>query len=414
MRHNPGIPIAVAAGAAAIGITGAVLLDSTAGAVILLLVALAVVAGCVLTLRRRDDYSAVAALVAVPVVTLAVGVPAAVLGTGDDPAPRPARAAPAGDLPITDDDPIPTDLSSLLSAALDRADALVPDGSDSVLSVELGTGGAVSVTVLDRRDGYEVRSSRDASESRWRDADRGLADRRNVFARAELAGLDLTELAPRVREAAAPLLTERSAGRSGVVEIARRSSDDLLVASFLLSGVTVQVGADGQIAPTIAAATLEGMRPVARAAIVEAGLDPARAELGELQYRAVADGSDSVGATTIMNSGGIEMRFSAGQPVDRIVVVPGQFPDIDRSPATAEPGFRFSAVNTSVLLKVRADIMRRAGSPPYDAALVGLAVGQAPFDRELGPVIRMNVGPSSVKTAGMYTLRGRWVADRSF
>lgn len=216
MRHNPGIPIAVAAGAAAIGITGAALLDSTAGAVILLLVALAVVAGCVLTLRRRD--------------------------------------------------------------------------------------------------GYEVRSSRDASESRWRDADRGLADRRNVFAWAELAGLDLTELEPRVREAAAPLLTERS----------------------------------------------------------------------------------------------------AGQPVDRIVVVPGQFPDIDRSPATAEPGFRFSAVNTSVLLKVRADIMRRASSPPYDAALVGLAVGQAPFDRELGPVIRMNVGPSSVKTAGMYTLRGRWVADRSF
>ncbi|GAB08784.1 hypothetical protein GOARA_021_00210 [Gordonia araii NBRC 100433] len=411
----PRVVIAVVVGA--LGLVVAALSSNVVLRLVAIAIAALTVLVCLGSLRRRHRREAIWTLVLVPVLALLVGIPTVVVagainGSAEprvgDPGFTPRTKAAPRAAPTTER--VPANLNAALRDAPDRADRLVPNGSATVLRVNLRDTW-ISVDVFDPRTGEEVSSSR-STGSDWSDSRKRRASDRRTFARSEIAALDLDRARGEVLEVGAKLkLVDESPHASDGITLKRRYQDDKFVAEYSISGSTIEVDDHGRIPETTGAAVLETMLPVARRVMVEAGLDVRAPIIGRFDFRAFDDAASSVSATSVQNSGGIAIRF-AGGPINEIVIVPGQFPIV--RPITRRgdsAGFPLAALTSETLLKVRGDVMARAKAPAYDADLVGLEVGPVPGARHDGVFIRMQVGPVSHRTGGIFTLDGRWIRD---
>ncbi len=411
MNSDPVIRVVIAGVVGAAGIIVAAVSGSPAIRILAVVVAVVVVFACLLSLRKDHRSETLAALAAVPILAIGLGIPAVVFFEAMD-----ATIAPGvGDAGFTPGPRLDSsgnelrNADELMRAAFDHADKIVTNGSATVLRMSIREN-SVSLGVFDPSNGDDVSSN--YSSGKWYDANRRRASDRRTFARAQVAGLNLQKAGTEALAVAKKLKVDMTHEyASDGITIARRHPDEKLLATFSFSGQDIQVDENGHLPDTVGAGSVETVMPVAQRVMVASGLDPGAPIVGRLDFRAFGDGVAPLSASSIQNSGGIAIRFGGG-PISDIVVVPGQFPVVrrfERSYPTS--GFPLTAVTTAALVKVRDDIMARAKSPAYDADLVAFQVGEASGYRVDGVVIRMRVGPVSERPGGTYTLDGKRIGE---
>lgn len=411
MDSDPVIRVVIAGVAGAVGITVASVSGSPVVRILAVSAAVVVVFACLLSLRKDHRSETLAALAAVPILAIGLGIPAAVFAGAMDSTVSPGVGDP-GFTPgprLDSSGNVLRNPDELMRAAFDQADKLVPNGAASVLRMSIREN-SVSLGVFDPSNGDDVSSS--YSSGKWYGANRRRASDRRTFARAQVAGLNLQKAGAEALAVAKKLKVDMThAYASDGITIARRHPDEKLLATFSFSGEDIQVDENGHLPDTVGAGSVETVMPVAQRVMVESGLDPGAPIVGRLDFRAFAEGAAPLSASSIQNSGGIAIRFGGG-PISDIVVVPGQFPVVRRfersSPAS---GFALTSVTSAALVKVRDDIMARAKSPAYDADLVAFQVGDASGYRADGVVIQMRVGPVSERPGGTYTLDGKRIGE---
>ncbi|MFT4087665.1 MAG: hypothetical protein QM658_11035 [Gordonia sp. (in: high G+C Gram-positive bacteria)] len=359
--------------------------------------------------RRNAPSAGLVALFLAPLLLVSVALPVVAVWDATRDGSRPWSA---GDRSHSSDDElseVPADPSAQLSAALDKADQLVPNGSATVLAVSLRDSN-VNVNVFDPRTGQEHTSS--LSSGKWYDAPARRANDRHTFSRAEVSGMDLTKARPEVLAVAKELnFTGRTPHASNGIEVKRRYQDQKLVAAFGVSGDYVQVDQHGEVAPTVSAAKLDTMLALALQLARDNGVNTAAKNVESLDFATPGGGTASIIGAFAPNSGGFAIDF-VNAPVRKIEVVPGQFPLVDTSVyKSSTPAFVLSSISDGVLTEIRDDIIRRKKVPGYDTGTISVSIGSAPFEREHGPMIRMAVGPREPGAGGAYTLDGTLIHD---
>ncbi len=372
-----------------------------AGALLAALAVFVVVAA----IRSSSRGAAHLAMVLVPVLLLTVGLPvaAAVRTTATQWPARPAGAGGAiGRLPADPD--------AQLVEALAEADRLAPGGAEHLLAIDLEDDSS-RVRVYDPRNGDELSSFR--SGDRWHPAAPRRATQRRVFGRSELTQLNLTAATGKVAAVAGELgLTRRGAHPSDGIELHRRE-DDLLVAEFTVADRPIEVDARGAVADTAGVADPGAVLETSARILRGLRLDPAAPIVRNADFRTITEGSWPLSASAIQNSGGISLDLAAG-PYGSVRVVPGCFPLATPRTGREAEGFPLTAVTSATLLAVRDDLLARNDLPAFDGDLVAFALGGAPGDRAQGPVIRMAVGPSTGRAAGVYTFDGEFLRPGSW
>ncbi|MBM7369132.1 hypothetical protein [Gordonia hydrophobica] len=389
----------VAAVVATVGVVVAVIVDHAA--VSALIAAATAVVAIVLIHRIRTEAvaAAVRGALIVTVSILVVGIPAVVL------------LAPSGAESVADGARVEvadsTDLSAALERSLDRAQEIAPNGAESILRITID-GDSESLYVLNQQNGQMVYSHR-SGDSGWYEPRTMSTSQRTVFSRADVRGLNLNATADRVVQTWRTMALDDASGQPEV-EVAPRSGDEKLVATFSGGAFPIEADASGNLADTVDAASIDGFLDVARRVMTDAGLDPKAKMLREVAYKSLDDGASWHGRARP----GFDLSFDGG-PIMSIAVEVGQFPEIRKSTTDREPdGFSLSGLTGATMVSVRDDLARRGSVRHYDRDVIGAAIGVASDDSGPGRVpvtIQMVLGPSSVEVAGVYSTRGRFLRD---
>ncbi|UQE76903.1 hypothetical protein MYK68_10250 [Gordonia sp. PP30] len=404
MKHSSVVPllgVLIAAVAAVGGMVLACVAEAAGWRVVGALIAVVVPVAILTWLRSRYPSAALIALILIPTALFAVGITVVAMMSDSRAGGAGAGPQPGGGAPVTEE--LPADPQGELRAALDRADQLVPNGSRSVLEIRISDL-STSLRVYDPATGDAVYASR--SDGRWYSADRRRATDRRTFSRADIDRLDLNAATPEVAKAAAALKITGSHPADGIT-LSRRS-DDLLVAEYQIDMHAIQVDAAGHVAPTTDAAFLGTAMPLLQKVMRQYRLDPAAPLVREIDFMALAEGSSSVFASAIQNSGGVNVDFTGG-PYESLKIVPGCFPELRPRNSRESAGFRADTVTTAALVKARDDLLARNDLKPFDGDLVAFQAGPAPGDRSGDEVIMMRTGPIGVRAEGVYALNGTFL-----
>lgn len=366
----------------------------------------------VVSVRGRFGRPAGFAVLAIPLTVLLVGVPVVLIGDGTG--ATGTGGTGSGGAVDRADDGIPASPNAALREAFDRADQLVPGGADSVITIRMDDDSSW-LHVFDAKTGEEVMSWHGSSG--WSEPRRTRANNRSTFSRADATDMDLDAALPEVRRVAQELGIDLDDPHpADDLEVTRRREDGALLATFDVSQREIQVGADGQVANTVAFGFLDTVLDATAELLADLRLDPAAPTLRSMDFRAFEKDSRTVQATSIGMYGGVELDFASG-PYTTIVAIPGRFPELRPRTSRESAGlFALSDLRTGMLLTVRDDIAGRFRLPDYDLALVGFRVHQTPGDRIAGifdPPARivMAVGPSSARADAIYTLGGEYLRD---
>lgn len=412
MKSNsaPIVGVLIASAAALTGMILAATADSAGVRIVGALLATLVPIGILSALRGKYPNASLIAMILVPTLLFAVGI-GVVAGIADGPAGSPSSTTagsggPAGGVT----EKLPSDPSARLREALDKADELIPHGSQTLLAIDLDER-STRVSVYDPNTGDEVRTY--GSDGDWYSTDRSRATKRRTFARADLAGLDLNRAAGEVRKTAAAMkLDSAQTHPADGIDLARRD-DDLLVARFTVARRPIEVDMRGEVAQTAGAGFLDTALPTAQAAMRKYRLDPAAPILRQLDFMAIEDGSSSVGASAIQSSGGVLLDFDSG-PYESIKIVPGCFPEPRPRNSREYRGFPLTVVSTATLIKTRDDLLARNGLAAFDGEPIAFRVGTSPGDRSGEVVLRMRLGPVSDRAQGVYTTSGLFLRSGSY
>lgn len=306
----------------------------------------------------------------------------------------------------------PGDLSAALKRLLDRADEVAPNGSASILEIEIDKD-RETLYVLNQTNGMRVYTYR-SGDGVWQEPTSMRTSERTVFTRADLRRLDLNAARGRVVQAwgrvgpVDPSVAE--AAKTPSVKIEPRSVDDRVVARFAGGPFPIEVGTDGVLADTVDAASVDRFLDVATRAMAAAGLDPNAKLLYRIEFRSLDEAASRHGRF----ESGFELDFDGG-PVNSIAVDVGSFPVVRKATTVDEPdGFSLTGLTGATMVSVRDDLARRGKVPDYDRAAIGAKIGVALDDDRAGRVpvtIQMVVGPSSAEVAGVYSTRGRFLRD---
>lgn len=385
-------------------------LDGVALRVIAAIVGLGAAVVGVRAATGRSRTAALVGAVVLPALVLAVGTPVAAVIASEGPGPFASESGGgSSDDPAASIDDL--DLDAQLAEALDHADRLAANGSSSILSMQFGT--STSVDVLDRRTGDRLSSSR--SGDTWSDPSSSRATSRDVYRRADLTGLSLSEAA-KTAVAGARKLGDTAEKTADTIQIERRDSDKKLLLTFDSDDIMrdIQVDTRGRLPDTLDAGSVDTVMASATRIMEAAGLDAATTKLNTFDFQSIEVGSDVPGASAVQSSGGIAMEFDDG-PLSEIVAVPGEFPELSErttEPSPQENSFTVKDVPQRAVSRARDDLIRRRGLAAYDKEVVGFQVeAVSNDDGDRVTAIRMNVGAVRDVEGGVYTLAGRFVRD---
>lgn len=405
--QKPTIRLILAGIAAVSGVILASVADAIGWRILGVLLGVAVPIAALASLRRNHPVAAMIGMIVISTLVFAIGIPAVALVDPSSNTPGAGSSGPAAVDDVDDQTGLPRNPQALFDLALDHADALVPNGSSTLLQVTIGERN-LQLRVYDPTNGNAVYAS--YSSRRWSSPTARRASSRVTFSRADTADLDLDTVSPRVVAVAEDLRLDPAEGIDDIT-VARRSGDDLLVAEYSIDRRDIQVDARGRVADTAGAGFLDTMLPALDTALRELRVDPAAAQITRLDFRTIADGSSPIMASSIQNSGGVLVALSSGR-YESVTVVPGTFASSRDRNSREGSGFPLAAVTTEALQKARDDLLARHGRPVFDGALVGLQIGPAPGGRNEGPVIRMQVGPSGgTRAVAVYSLDGRFLRE---
>ncbi len=401
MRVSLPLPKPSVTVACAVVVAGAAfVLAAMADSLLVRLAAVVVGAAAAILLVRsagsRSTAAGVAGVFLVPVVMLGIGT--TVVGAVSDD----SVSTPFGE---TQDRS--ADLDANMADALDRADGLIPGGSNHLQRITIDSS-STTVTLLDPTTGQE-RSSSDYG-SGWTDSKPTSTSNRLVFGRSDVAALRLSDARDKVLAAIPTMgLSSTTDVEIGRITIEHRSDDDMLVASFEAGGhLDIEVDMQSELADTLDAGRFDKTVETAVRTMNALHMDPRARNLRTIDFMAVKEGSDSIGASSIMIDGGIELEFDAGD-YNRVVVKPGRFPVAykrDEPAVAGDYAFALAAVRQSVLTSIRDDMMKRFSLPAFDRDAVGYTVERS--DSESPVDITMSVGPSSNDARATYTTTGRF------
>lgn len=354
------------------------------------------------TVRAADVRTALRGAVIVSASVIVVGIPAVAVLT----------ATAASGTETTSDAGAPeaagsADLSAALARSLDRADEIAPDGAQSILSISIDQD-RETLYVLNQRNGQMVYTYRSGDEG-WHAPTSSPTSQRTVFSRADVRGLDLTA-AGRLAAQTWRRLDQRQDVVQPTVEVAPRSGDEKLVATFAGGAFPIEPDATGRLAETADAASVDRFLDVAERVMTETGLDSRAPLLREIAFKSIDDGASWHGRARA----GFDLSFDGG-PVTSIAVDVGRFPMVRKATRDDEPdGFSLTGLTGATMTSVRDDLARRGTIRRYDRDVIGAKIGVARDDDRPGRVpvtIQMVVGPSAVEVAGVYSTRGRFLRD---
>ncbi|GEE02759.1 hypothetical protein nbrc107696_32050 [Gordonia spumicola] len=410
---TPKPPVAI--GAAAVVSLVAFSVAALADSVLISTLAVVVGAGLVVWLVRSASAQSAGAgslaVFGVPVLMLGIGTTVvAAVSDGVDT----TTSWNAGSDETTAAVQVIDDPDGLLAKVLDRADTIAPHGSESILSITFRDQ-YTDLDVLDQRSGMSVGSS--YRDGEWDDRQPQAEHTPVTFSRAELTGFDLAAVQTKAEAAVHTLgLDAMDSHPADGLRISRQFRQDrMLVADFTVAMSNhVEVDMSGRVADTLDAGSFDTMLASAKRAMAANGIDPARRNVGELQFKSLDETSSSISATTVQSSGGVAIDFDAG-PKRSVVLVPGQFAEVEAAKtwmAVDEDTFALQSVTQSVLDGIRVDAMRRFNVAAYNKPRVGVRIGHAPgADDGEGATITIRIGPSSLDAAAVYSMTGEYLRD---
>ncbi|GAC79462.1 hypothetical protein SAMN04488550_2197 [Gordonia malaquae] len=410
---KPSVAVAVAVIVALGAFSLASLADSLALRLVVVVAGAVTVVWLVRSASAHSDAAGLTGIAVVPIVMLAVGTTVVTIAStstdsfGADPPP-----AGADDTSVLE---LVADADTRLRAGLDHADAMIPGGSAHLLAVDLRGDDAIGVTVLNPTNGKRMYAS--TSSAGWSEVSTSAAYTRVTFSRADLARLNLADASRKVEAAARKIGVddEHQSSSPGIMIAPRSRPDNKVVATFTVSSdLGIEVDLNGDLPDTVDAGSMDTMLDAASRALKANRVPLHQRTLRELQFMSLADGASSISATSVQNSGGVELEFDTG-PVSEITLVPGSFPTVRPSAEWArlqDTSFAFSSITTDLLNRIRDDAMKRFRSPAYDREVVAVRVGHAPgTDRDEGTTVTIRVGPSSADAAAIYTMTGEHLRD---
>ncbi len=345
----------------------------------------------------RSTRAGVAGVFLVPVVMLGLGT--TVVGALTDGSDTSSTNFSADSDSLKDPD-------SRLAAALDRADDMLERGSSQLLSITIDSG-STDVDILDPATGRRMSSS-DYGDG-WRDVTISSAPSRLVFARSTVASLRLGDTMRDVDAAVAAMGPgpDNVSSTSSITVAPRGDSDNKLVATFDVGGgLYIEADMKNRLAGTLDAGQFGTVMVAANRMMADLGMNPARRNLRAIDFMALAEGSDSVGGSSIMIDGGVELEFDGGR-YSRVFVKPGRFPvatERDEPADYSDTAFALARLDQPTLTAIRDDMMRRFSIPGYDRERVGFTVERSGSDDELS--VQMSVGPFSNGARAFYSTAG--------
>lgn len=397
------LTIALLAVLTTVGLVGSVVSDGAASLV--WAVATVVVAGLLAwRLRSAPPGASLIAAFATGILVVSAGLPAAIVLTESAPGRSPTSNSALG----ASDRAAAVDPSAELRSALQKADEVLPGGSQSLLSIRIGES-STQVGLLDLAKGQRVWFQYSRSSGKWYEPSRSATNDRQdaVFRAADLAALDLTAAAAKATAAADRIAIDRTNRHADDgIQIERRYQDRKLIVEFHMSGKEIHADQAGELPDNLALAKLDGLLPTAERALRDNGIDPAQPFLSGLEYRVFAPNATAVSG----DQGRLRLSIQGGGRSGTIEVTVGRFPIVSLRPGTGTSSnpFALTALTAAGLEHARADLAQRSAVPAIDANAVSLQVerdlaSSSLRSRGAPPILNLGLGP---KAEAYYTLGG--------
>jgi len=308
------------------------------------------------------------------------------------------------------------DPSAELKSVLAKAEEIQPGSTRTIRQITISERWT-QMRYLDLSRGEEVwfQFSRSGSSASWNEPSRSSTPYRAdaAFSAAEIANLDLTATTGKVDGAVAALGVDRKPSSSDDIEIARRSSDKRLVATFDRSPIEIEADPSGNLPDNLALAKVDGLLPVAERLLRAHGFTPEQAVLDRLEYRVYASNVSSVGS----GKGTVEITVRGAGKYGMLKETVGKFPEVSLSPSTYTPddAFALRVLTPAAIERARADLEQRFHVLPVDAHAMGLEVDQESRTSSRmvpPPVLELGLGPNS-KDKAYYRMDGTFLRSAS-
>ncbi|KXP05130.1 hypothetical protein [Tsukamurella pseudospumae] len=382
------LTVALLAVLTTVGLVGSVVSDGAASLV--WAVTTVAVAGLLAwRLRSAPPGMGLVAAFITGILVVSAGLPVAIVMTEGDAGPG-SRASAADET---------IDPSTEVQRVLAKAEEIQPGATKTLRQITISTYWT-QMRYLDLARGEEVwfQFSRSGGSHEWNSPSRSTTSYRAdaAFSAADIAGLDLTAASTKVDAAIAALGIERKPSTSDKIEIARRSSDKKLVATFGRSSVEFETDHVGNLPDNLALAKVDGLLPVAERLLRDNGFTPDQSVLDDLEYRVFATNASSVGS----GKGTVEITVRGAGKYGTLKETVGKFPEVRLSPSTYTPddAFPLRAITTAAIEKARSDVEQRFSVPPIDAHALGLHVDTDTRTSSRAvppPILQVGLGPNS-------------------
>lgn len=282
-----------------------------------------------------------------------------------------------------------------------------PAAANNLVDLRFTDSGSDYGTVLDPTNGDTTTLYLNNSGDAFTTPSAQVRRKDSTFTAGDIASSDLTAIADKMAQ---------QAGRPGAPEtlqFKRSGPGAPLLVSGTFGGKTIDALPDGTVGEVFNPADFAVAFQRARDALALAGVGPSDRVLTDFEIRGTHRATPNAHASEIQTNGGVLLEFQTGDRSGRIVVVPGQLPEVtDESGHSSNPqgpqAFAFDDISREVFESVRAQAMQRGALEPYEREAVHIWM----TDREIDQsrlAIRIELAGVEAAT-GTYSVTGEFLA----
>lgn len=232
----------------------------------------------------------------------------------------------------------------------------------------------------------------------------------STFTASDIASSDLTAIADEMAQRAG------RPGARGTLQIKRSGPGAPVLVTGTFGGTTIDAPPDGTVGEIFNPADFAVSFQKARQALALAGIAPSDQVLTNVAIRGSHRATPNAHASEIQTNGGVLLEFQTGDRSGRIVVAPGELPEVvdetDHSARHRGPQtFAFDDVSQEVFEFVRAQAMQRGALEPYESEAVHIWMTDREID-QFRLAIRIELAGVAAAT-GTYSVTGEFLAPEA-
>ncbi|MDV3125253.1 hypothetical protein M1247_10055 [Mycobacterium sp. 21AC1] len=319
----------------------------------------------------------------------------------------PASAAPrAGNAPTSKNMNLNARRDGMIRAITEQ---FGPAAANNLLDLRLTGSGSDYGTVLDPTNGDATIVYINNGGDAFTTPSAQVLRKDSTFTAGDIAATDLTAITDKM---AAQL---DSAGRRSeleTLEIKRSGPGAPVILTGNFGSKTVHALPDGTVGEIFDPADFAVSFQRARDALALAGIAPSDRVLTNFEIRGTHRATPTAHAGELQSSGGVLLEFQTGDRSGRIIIVPGELPEVtDGSYHSQSQTFAFDDISQEVFEAVRAQAMQRGALEPYEREAVEIWMTDREID-EHRLAIRIELAGVEAAT-GTYSVTGQFLAPEA-